>query len=131
MTSWVGTVTYMSPERISGKKYYTDTDLWSLGILLLECAIGRFPYPDPDDTSVKELGFWELMQYITKKPSPSLPKEGFTEEFQDFIKTLLNKEAGKRSNARQLLEHPWVSQYAAGDKKYLRRWLKSLNQDGK
>ena len=73
MTSWVGTVTYMSPERLQGLPYQLDTDLWSLGIMLLECAIGRFPYPDPDDTSVKELGFWELMQYITERPSPKLP----------------------------------------------------------
>jgi len=38
MTSWVGTVTYMSPERIQGESYFSDTDLWSLGIMLIECA---------------------------------------------------------------------------------------------
>ena len=43
--SWVGTVTYMSPERISGLGYGFDSDVWSLGLSLLECALGRFPYP--------------------------------------------------------------------------------------
>ena len=41
----VGTVTYMSPERIRGDKYSFDSDIWSLGLTLVECAIGRFPYP--------------------------------------------------------------------------------------
>ena len=38
--SWVGTVTYMSPERISGEAYAFDSDVWSLGLALLECATG-------------------------------------------------------------------------------------------
>ena len=41
LSSWVGTMTYMSPDRLKGGvKYYADTDLWSLGIILVECAIG-------------------------------------------------------------------------------------------
>ena len=42
--SWVGTVHYMSPERISGGSYSYDSDIWSLGITLLELAIASFPY---------------------------------------------------------------------------------------
>lgn len=34
--TWVGTVTYMSPERISGKSYSYDSDLWSLGLTLVD-----------------------------------------------------------------------------------------------
>lgn len=43
--SWVGTVTYMSPERIRGAPYGVSSDIWSLGLTLLEAALGRFPYP--------------------------------------------------------------------------------------
>jgi len=43
--SWVGTVTYMSPERIRGATYSFSSDIWSLGLTLLEAATGRFPYP--------------------------------------------------------------------------------------
>ena len=42
--SWVGTVTYMSPERITGLAYSFSTDVWALGLTLLEAAAGRFPY---------------------------------------------------------------------------------------
>jgi serine/threonine protein kinase len=51
---WVGTVTYMSPERIKGESYSFDSDIWSLGLSLLECAIGRFPYPPEVEDGVDE-----------------------------------------------------------------------------
>ena len=57
LTSWVGTMSYMSPERLKGSKYFKDTDLWSLGIILIECATGRCPTPDA--------GFWDLFTYLT------------------------------------------------------------------
>lgn len=34
--SFVGTVTYMSPERIIGKHHSTVADIWSLGLTVLE-----------------------------------------------------------------------------------------------
>jgi mitogen-activated protein kinase kinase 1 len=67
--SWVGTVTYMSPERIQGHSYGFNTDVWSLGLLLLECAVGRYPYPPQGEGGSEQqqqqrLGFWELLEYI-------------------------------------------------------------------
>ena len=52
--SWVGTVTYMSPERISGGAYSFDSDVWSFGLSLVECATGRFPYPPNEDEDEEE-----------------------------------------------------------------------------
>ncbi|GAA5850445.1 hypothetical protein JCM9279_001419 [Rhodotorula babjevae] len=48
--TFVGTSTYMSPERISGDPYSVKSDVWSLGISLVELAIGRFPFSSEDDT---------------------------------------------------------------------------------
>ena len=115
VTSWVGTVTYMSPERIQGQSYYADTDLWSLGIILVECAWGRYPYPDPDD-EIEEVGFWELLKYITEKPSPKLGSE-YSEAFQDFVSICLRKQASTRSSASELLKHPFVKKFEKTDKK--------------
>jgi len=42
----------MSPERIQGAAYTVRSDVWSLGITLIELALGRFPFADeadPDD----------------------------------------------------------------------------------
>lgn len=93
--------------------------------MLVECALGRFPYPDPDD-EVKELGFWELMKYITLKPSPKLP-DSFSEAFKDFVSICLRKQGGTRSSASELLKHPFVKKYEKMDTKHLKAWIKTLN----
>jgi len=36
--SFVGTATYMAPERVRGAEYSTSSDVWSLGMIALECA---------------------------------------------------------------------------------------------
>ncbi|WWC58676.1 uncharacterized protein I303_101220 [Kwoniella dejecticola CBS 10117] len=47
--TFVGTSTYMSPERIQGAPYTIKSDVWSLGISLIELALGRFPFTDSQD----------------------------------------------------------------------------------
>lgn len=42
--TFVGTVTYMSPERIRNESYSYPADIWSLGLALFECGTGEFPY---------------------------------------------------------------------------------------
>lgn len=39
--TFLGTVTYMSPERINNKPYSSSADIWSLGLALVELATGR------------------------------------------------------------------------------------------
>jgi serine/threonine protein kinase len=43
--TYIGTFKYMSPERVQSKKYSYPADIWSLGLVLMECATGKFPYP--------------------------------------------------------------------------------------
>lgn len=42
--TWVGTAKYMSPERYLGSTYNASTDLWSLGMVILECITGQYPF---------------------------------------------------------------------------------------
>ncbi|KAK7032512.1 MAP kinase kinase (MEK) [Paramarasmius palmivorus] len=46
--TFVGTSIYMSPERIQGGEYSVKSDVWSLGITIVELAHGRFPFSDAD-----------------------------------------------------------------------------------
>ncbi|KAF9442567.1 Pkinase-domain-containing protein [Macrolepiota fuliginosa MF-IS2] len=48
--TFVGTSIYMSPERIQGAEYSVKSDVWSLGITLVELATGRFPFSDDEDS---------------------------------------------------------------------------------
>ncbi len=63
LSSWVGTMTHMSPERLWGEPYYADTDIWSLGLIILECALGHFPFWLTSSES-NQIGFWEIQSAI-------------------------------------------------------------------
>ena len=41
----IGTSYYIAPERIQGQSYTISSDVWSLGLTLLEVAQHRFPFP--------------------------------------------------------------------------------------
>lgn len=42
--TFVGTFKYMSPERMKSEKYSYSSDIWSLGLVLMECATNAYPY---------------------------------------------------------------------------------------
>lgn len=58
----IGCQSYMAPERISsggmampgstGGTYSVQSDIWSLGLSIIECALGRYPYPPETYTNI-------------------------------------------------------------------------------
>ncbi|KAB2055986.1 hypothetical protein E1A91_A11G075500v1 [Gossypium mustelinum] len=102
--TFVGTVTYMSPERIRNESYSYPADIWSLGLALFECGTGEFPY-------MANEGPVNLMLQILDDPSPSPPKHKFSPEFCLFIDACLQKDADARPTAEQLLSHPFIKKH--------------------
>ncbi|KAJ6505183.1 Pkinase-domain-containing protein [Mycena sanguinolenta] len=49
--TFVGTPIYMSPERIQGAAHTIKSDIWSLGITLIELIVGQFPSFDSDNNN--------------------------------------------------------------------------------
>src|SRR5947209_2453985 len=49
--TFVGTSTYMAPERIQGGAYSIKSDVWSVGLTVMELAIGRFPFDASDSAA--------------------------------------------------------------------------------
>eukprot|EP00898_Chlorokybus_atmophyticus_P008584 jgi/Chlat1/8727/Chrsp9S00720 len=112
--TFVGTVTYMSPERINNAPYSYPADIWSLGLTLLECATGVYPYNATG-------GPLHLMLQVMNDPSPEPPAQGFSPELRLLIAACLLKDPSKRPTAEQaspscrrgdLLRHPFVLKYA-------------------
>lgn len=45
-TTVVGTTRYMAPERLRAKPYGRSSDIWSFGLVLLECLTGDIPWKE-------------------------------------------------------------------------------------
>lgn len=106
--SYVGTCAYMSPERFDPDTYGGNyngyaSDIWSLGLTLMELYMGHFPLLPPGQRP----DWATLMCAICFGEPPTLP-EGVSEEFRSFIECCLQKESGKRWTVAQLLTHPFV-----------------------
>lgn len=100
-TTCVGTPYWMAPELIRQNEYDYKVDLWSVGILALECAEWEPPYMDE-----KPL---RAMFLITTKPPPVLKdRNRWSPEFNDFLARCLVLNPARRASATQLLSHPFL-----------------------
>lgn len=113
--TFVGTSTYMAPERIQGGAYSVRSDVWSAGLTVMELAVGRFPF-DTSDTSAGDrasagpMGILDLLQQIVHEPAPKLPKsDAFPKILDDFVAKCLLKKPEERPTPRQLYVRPLYS----------------------
>ncbi|KAJ9459165.1 Mitogen-activated protein kinase kinase 2 [Diplonema papillatum] len=119
--TFVGTVTYMSPERLEGKSYESNVDIWGLGISLVELLTGNHPFQEVLGDAVNDGSqkFWKLLEHLGEKSDKkvvSLPTgEVISEQFQSFIGKCLTKEPTERTSAAELLDHPWIVDNTAQD----------------
>lgn len=43
----------LQPERLQGAEYSILSDIWSLGVSLVEMALGRYPIPQPPEAEIE------------------------------------------------------------------------------
>lgn len=67
--SYIGTLKYMCPMRLESIKYGFETDLWSLGIILLELCLLKYPYESHFKKGEQPTQF--LMGLIIKDKNPT------------------------------------------------------------
>ncbi|XP_060536911.1 dual specificity mitogen-activated protein kinase kinase dSOR1 [Cylas formicarius] len=132
--SFVGTRSYMSPERLQGTHYSVQSDIWSLGLSLVEMAIGMYPIPPPDERTLaakfkqwnesdspdgsqapRPMAIFELLDYIVNEPPPKLPSGIFTDDFKDFVDRCLRKNPDERADLKTLMSHPWIKKSEVED----------------
>lgn len=121
VNSFVGTATYMSPERIQGRRYSTPSDIWSVGVVVAQIMLGHYPF-----SSVKS-GFMALLREINTVDKYSVKEAtGCSQEAQDFIDSCLRQNPDDRGTALDLLQSPWIMHCEEHGKEALVRLLASF-----
>ena len=95
----------MSPERIKNRPYSYMSDIWSFGLVMMECATGEYPFHEHANCI-------EVAQTILDADIPELSDE-FSPQFRDFIKQCLHRDPDRRLPAEVLLGSPWLIQNGA------------------
>uniref|UniRef100_A0A7N5K295 Dual specificity mitogen-activated protein kinase kinase 2 n=1 Tax=Ailuropoda melanoleuca TaxID=9646 RepID=A0A7N5K295_AILME len=72
--SFVGTRSYMSPERLQGTHYSVQSDIWSMGLSLVELSIGRYPIPPPDAKELEAIFGRPVVDGVEGEPHSISPR---------------------------------------------------------
>lgn len=105
-----GSPLYMSPEIMYGKEYNSQTDLWSIGMILFEMLYGFHPYQHCKNVP-------ELLRNV-KETNISIPPEdkenknlNVTDECISLLRMLLQKNVHRRITWNDFFNHPWINKW--------------------
>jgi len=116
-TSFLGSLCYMSPERIHHESYGLKSDVWSLGVIIYQCVLGRFPFGGP------RVAFWDLTHTSQEEVHIEVPSN-YSREVTDFISCCLQFNVENRHSVEQLITHSWVQRYNNTESdKGLEEWI--------
>lgn len=93
-----GTLDYLPPEMIEGKKHDKWVDVWSLGVLMYEFLVGNPPF----EAEGHQATYRRISRVDLRFPPEVSP------EAQDLIAKLLVKEPSCRLPLDKIPTHPWV-----------------------
>ncbi|KAJ2723098.1 MAP kinase kinase (MEK) [Coemansia sp. Benny D115] len=119
--TFVGTASYMSPERMNGGSYTVKSDIWSFGLTLMELALGRYPLKGEGES----MSIFEMLSYITNETLPALSQEEFPPGLCDLVSKCLIKDPVQRPNLKELLSHPYTRECQAAQVN-IEEWAKTL-----
>ena len=122
--TFLGTFKYMSPERIRNNPYSYMSDIWSFGIVMIECSTGIYPYSEQSNCI-------EMAQSILDSDIPDLPSS-LSPEFHDFLLQCLHRDPMRRLPAEALLGAPWLIKNGATSSdaavQNVRQWIEYLTR---
>lgn len=72
------------------------SDVWSLGISIVEMAEGKHPYADYSSSMV--------MYRVLNEPPPALTSSGWSSDLIGFVKRCLVKDVEERASVDELLK---------------------------
>lgn len=101
-----GTPMYIAPEIVYEKKFYINSDLWSIGIILFQLLYGYFPFGSPKN--ILEL-MKNIDSTILKFPLPN-EREGLSRSVHDLLSLLLQRDPKNRISWNEFFSHRWFSE---------------------
>lgn len=116
----IGCQAYMAPERIRGSAtnstrsskqphyssatYTSESDVWSLGLSIVEMSEGHYPYPPDSYSNI----FSQLSAIVDGKP-PALDPTKYSKKACDFVSRLVSKNPTSRPRYAEILRDPWLA----------------------
>mmetsp|Transcript_30167 Transcript_30167/g.50752 ORF Transcript_30167/g.50752 Transcript_30167/m.50752 type:complete len:433 (-) Transcript_30167:824-2122(-) len=107
-----GTPAYMAPEVIK-QCYDAKADMWCAGVMMYQLLSNRLPFwVNVHEHSLKEV--WRAILVAEPDLTDSL-WSSVSDEGQDVMLKMLDKDPRHRPTASQLLEHPWFRSQLGDD----------------
>jgi len=97
-----GSPGYVSPEILRKDPYGTQTDMWSLGVIVFILIGGYPPFDHPDQKVKFNLIKKGLYKFVDKYWGT------VSDEAKSLVRSLLCIDPEKRLSAAKALEHPWM-----------------------
>lgn len=100
-TTLCGTLDYLAPEMIEGRKYDEKVDIWSLGVLCYEFVCGKPSF----EAAQRSETFKRIARVDIRFP------QFLSDEVVDLICKLLRRTPKERLPLAAVMEHPWIKMH--------------------
>jgi len=102
----IGTVLYMAPERLKAQVYSYSSDIWAVGLIAAECALGTHLYPP----SARQMQYtWML--HVTTEEAPALDPAQHGAPLTELVACCLAREPPARPKAEALMRHAYLEHF--------------------
>ncbi|HWO58804.1 MAG TPA: serine/threonine-protein kinase [Umezawaea sp.] len=89
----VGTAGYLAPEQLRGREVAPPTDIYALGLVLLECLTGQSEYPGGDTEAA-----------LARLSRPARVPAGLPEPWTELLVSMTHSDPSRRPRAAQCAE---------------------------
>eukprot|EP00808_Paulinella_micropora_P002718 g46625.t1 len=120
--AFLGTLSFLSPERILTEPYSYPADIWALGCSIIFCAMGKL--------DIASCNYWEVRDKVLQGQVNTLDKDNFSKEMHDFVAKCLTRDPKDRLTSEQALAHPWLRREQDKPSTETKLWLEQLQDQG-
>ena len=107
VATFIGTHKYMAPERVTSVDYSFPSEIWGVGMTILEMGLGKYPFHT--DLVARPI---EFLQSIVYETPPVLPaNRGYSPAFAALIQQCLSKKPTERPLPIHFFENPLLMKY--------------------